>query len=361
MNESFSDLRVLGGELRTNVSVTPYLDSLQENMIRGYALTSIFGGTTANSEYEVLTGMSMSATPDSCPYQQYIRQDLNSLTHLMNGWGYRTFATHPYLSSGWNRVNAYNYLGFRETTFLEDYPQQDMIRGYVSDQEMYTYVLDALREKSEEPLFLFGITMQNHGDYIYKGEDFTQTVSLEGYEMDHPMTEQYLSLMHESDKALEYLLTELERYPEDTVLLFFGDHLPQIEGDFLLEAHGGPYDTLAEQQRQYAVPFFIWANFELEEQTVECTSLNYLGRYLLEAAGMELPPYYRFLKELEAVIPAINSNGYYSRSAGTYLPLEDAQGEEALWLERYANLQYNSLFDKDELNDHFFGQYLPEK
>lgn len=172
------------------------------------------------------------------------------------------------------------------------------------------------------------------------------------------MAEQYLSLIHESDKAVEQLLTELADYPEDTVVLFFGDHFPQVEGDFYLEAHGGAYETLEEQMLQYSVPFFIWANYDIPEQTVECTSLNYLGRYLLEAAGLELPAYYQFLKELEEAIPAVSAQGYYSRSAGTYLPLKEAQGDEADWLSRYGYLQYNSMFDKNGRSDYFFGQYI---
>ena len=348
MSESYADFSILGSELRTNQPVTPFLDSLEENTIRGYALASVFGGTTANSEFEFLTGLSMANLPEGCcPYQQYINSDTPSLVQWMNTLGYRTIATHPYFASGWNRTQVYPLLGFSEMTFDEDYPYQDLIREFVSDREMYSYVLNVLEETEDQPLFLFGITMQNHGDYIYTGDHYEQTIFLEGYEMDHPMAEQYLTLLHETDTATEYLLTELERFPEDTIVLFFGDHFPQVEGDFFLEVHGGTFDTLSEQMLQFSVPFFIWANFDIPEQRVECTSLNYLGRYLLEAAGIELPPYYRFLGDLEEAIPAINAQSYYSLSQQAYLPLEDAQDEERWWLNQYAILQYNCLFDSD--------------
>ncbi len=361
MNESYADFSILGSELRTNLPVTPFADSLRENTIRGYALTSIFGGTTANAEFEFLTGFSMSGVPEgSCPYQQYINSPVFSLAHLLDSYGYRTFATHPYFASGWNRTAVYPRLGFAEMTFDEDYPYQDLVREFVSDRELYEYVLKAVADKGEEPLFLFGISMQNHGDYIYTGENYTQTISLEGYEMAHPMAEQYLSLLWESDQAMEGFLKELEKLEEDTVLLFFGDHFPQVEGDFFEEVHGGPFETLSEQQLQYSVPFFLWANYDIPEQTVPCTSLNYLGRYLLETAGLELSPYYRFLKELETRIPAVNALGYYSLSQQTYLPISQAEGEEADWLNRYAALQYNGLFDRQGSSDIFFRQYLPE-
>lgn len=359
MNESFADFEILGSELRTNQPVTPFLDSLEENTIRGYALASVFGGGTANSEFEFLTGLSMANMPEgSIPYQQYIGSDTYGLPWLLNTYGYKSIATHPYSASGWNRTAVYPHLGFSESTFSESYPWENLIREFVSDQEMYEYVLDTLEEPRQQPLFLFGITMQNHGDYIYTGDHYTQTIYLENYEMEHPMAEQYLTLLHESDKALEYLLSELARYPEDTVVLFFGDHFPQVEGDFFLEAHGGELETLSERMLQYQVPFFIWANYGIPEQAVTCTSLNYLGRYLLEAAGLELPPYYRFLKDLEASIPAVNALGYYSVSQQTFLPLDAAGGEEAEWLNRYAIIQYNCLFDSGHRSQLFFEQYI---
>lgn len=359
MNESFADFSVLGDGLRTNQPVLPFVSALQENTIRGNALVSIFGGVTANSEFEFLTGGSMANLPEgSVPYQQYIYQDIYSLPRLLNAYGYRSMATHPYIAEGWNRPAVYPHLGFSESTFAEDYPWENLIREFVSDQEMYEHVLEVLREPAEKPLFLFGITMQNHGDYIYTGDHYTQTIFLEGYENDYPMAEQYLTLVHESDKAAAYLLTELEKLPEKTVVLFFGDHFPQVEGDFFQEVHGGEFETLSEKMLQYQVPFFLWANFDIPEQTVECTSLNYLSRYLLETAGLELTPYYRFLKELEEGIPAVNALGYYSVSQQTFLPLEEAEGEEAELLSQYAMVQYNNLFDGSNRSPLFFQRYM---
>lgn len=361
MNESYVDFSVLGSELRTNIPVTPFADSLVDNTIRGYALTSIFGGTTANAEFEFLTGLSLSGLPDgSCPYQQYVNSPMFSLVQLLNHYGYRTFATHPYFATGWNRPAVYPRLGFGEMTFEESYPYKDLIREFVSDREMYNYVMDAVKTKDDRPLFLFGITMQNHGDYIYTGDNYTQSIFLEGYDMEHPMAEQYLSLLHESDKAMEAFFGELEALEEDTVVLFFGDHFPQVEGDFFQEVHGGKFETLSEQMTQYQVPFFLWANYPIFAGTVDCTSLNYLGRYLLETAGLELPPYYRFLKDLEEVIPSVNGFGYYSLARQEYIPVEEAEGEEALWLNRYACLQYNALFERKHTSDFFFRRYVPK-
>lgn len=359
MNESYADFRILGSDLPTNIEVTPFADSLKENTIRGYALSSVFGGKTANSEFECLTGLSMGNLPSgSVPYHSFIQRETFSLAHLLNSYGYRSISTHPYNASGWNRTIIYPRLGFSESSFLESYPQQDLIREYVSDRELYSQMLDILDQEQDTPLFLFAISMQNHGDYTYEGENYTQTVFLEGMEGSYSMAEQYLTLLHESDNAMKDLITALENSDRKTIVLFFGDHFPQVEGDFFQELHGGSFDTLSQQMLQYSVPFFIWANFDIPEQEVECTSLNYLSRYLLEAAGLPLSPLHIFLKDMEQQIPAINAYGYYSRQAGTYLPFSEAEGEEAQWLEDYACLQYNSLFDSENKSEVFFQNYL---
>ena len=87
------------------------------------------------------------------------------------------------------------------------------------------------------------------------------------------------------------------------------------------------------------------------------TSLNFLSTMTLERAGFDLPPYNQFLSDLMEVIPAINSQGYYSESKDGYLHIEDAAGEEAKWIEKYRLLQYNNLFDRENHSDIFFPYY----
>lgn len=361
MNESYADFNVLGENLHTNQPITPFMDSLEENTIRGYALSSVYGANTANSEFEFLTGHSMAFLPEnSVPYQQYINNEIFTMAWLMRSFGYTSNSTHPYWYNGWSRDKLYPLFGFEESTFFDSYPNENVIRKYISDQEMFEYVMQNLKEKEDgKPLFLFGITMQNHGGYTYKGEDFVQTIELEGYSSEYPKAEQYFSLIHETDKAMEYLINELENYEEDTVVLFFGDHFPKVETAFYEEVHGGAYETLSEQMLQYKVPFMVWANYDIEEQNVECTSLNYLSRYLLEAAGLELPSYHSFLKDMEEVVPAMNSLGYYSVSQNDFISYDAAEGEEAAWLNQYEALQYNNLFDEENRDEMLFGQYIP--
>lgn len=353
MNEAFSDLGVLG-ELTTNEEVTPFISSLKKNTVSGYALASVYGGNTANSEYEFLTGNTMAfLSPNAVPYQQYIRNSTFSLpSYLKTTYGYRCIAMHPYLSNGWNRPEAYQQLGFDSMQFLEDFPQQDLVRVYVSDQEMTDQIIKTYQENRQQPLFLFGVTMQNHGGYNYLGISPSE-ISTTNLANNHFDVNQYLSLIHETDKATERLISYFQNSEERVIVVFFGDHQPKLDDAFYQDI-GSTADTLEEIQDRHKIPFFIWSNYPIEEKQVECTSLNYLSNYLYEAAGLAKPAYMQFLAEMEKQIPAINANGYYSTAAKSFLPFEEASGVEKQWLELYEQLQYNCLFDKKQRSGHFF-------
>lgn len=355
MDEAFSDLSVLG-EFTTNTKVMPFISSLRENTISGYALTSVYGGNTANSEYEFLTGNTMAwLSPTVVPYQQYLRASTYSMvSYLKASCNYKCLAMHPYESSGWSRTAAYGYLGFDETYFIEDFPQADFVREYISDREMFEYLIETYEAQKEEPLFIFGVTMQNHGDYTYNGENYTQHISLDGFGDEYAEVEQYLSLLCETDRAVEYLISYFENVEEDVVIVFFGDHQPKLDEAFYEAIGNAAANSPDEQQKRYEVPFFVWANYDIEEAYIDCTSLNYLSTYVYDVAGIALPPYNRFLRELEETIPAINANGYYSLSAERYLTFDEADGDELQWLEWYEALQYNSIFDTACRNELLF-------
>jgi len=361
MNESFSNFGVIG-ELDTNQPVTPFIDSLTENTVKGYALSSVFGGNTANSEFEFLTGHSMGFLPDfAVAYQQYINDETYSLAWYMRHLGYDTFATHPYNASGWSRPTNYPLMGFDDCTFIDDYLKRNdfrYLRYWMSDLTMYQYILDHMKNReSDDPLFLFGVSMQNHSGYTYTGEEFETTITINGTDGAYPRAEQYLTLINHSDKAVQYLINELQDYPEDTVVMFFGDHFPSVEAALFESLHGGTFDTLEDKMKKYKIPFFIWANYDIEEAEVECTSINYLSKYLLEYAGIEMSPYYKFLDEAEAQIPMMNMFGYYSKSEGKFITHEEATGTEKDWLNKYHMIQYNELFDKKRSHV-FFDEYM---
>ena len=345
MNESFSDLKVLG-DFTTNEDYMPYLHSLQngaENTVTGYLNVSVCGGNTANTEFEFLTGNSMAFLPQgSIPYQQYITKELPALPAYLASLGYETVATHPYYADGWDRDKVYPLLGFSESIFKDQYWGAGYVRKYVSDNSCVDKIIE-LYEKKEEgtPLFVFNVTMQNHGGYSDTYDNFTPDITVEGVEST-PLS-QYLSLVRLSDQALEKLISYFEEADEKTIVVFFGDHQPMVEESFYKTLAGKPLTewTLAEAQSRYIVPFFIWANYEIDAEENVFTSANFLSELMFEKAGIKLLPYQEFLKEVREEIPAMDGGAWRDKD-GTWEVLDTSQPI----LEEYWRLQYRDMFDK---------------
>lgn len=198
------------------------------------------------------------------------------------------------------------------------------------------------------------ISMQNHGGYTEKYDNFDEKVRLLG--LNYPDVNQYLSLVHESDSALEYLISYFQNVDDPVEIVFFGDHQPSLSSSFYPNLNGKGLSGLTEDELEdlYTIPFFIWTNYESTEVELPVTSINYLSTLALERAGIELPAYNQFLADMMETIPAINSRGYYSKSAGGFLHIEEATGEEADWIRNYNILQYNNMFDKKEKSEVFF-------
>ncbi len=360
MSESYADLGVVGN-FSTNTELTPFYDSLTENTMKGYALSSVFGAKTPNSEWEFMTGNSMAFLPGgSVVYQQYMTREPTSVVSHLKNLGYTCVAMHPYYETGWSRNTVYPRLGFDESYFIEDFDETKLLREYVTDREFYEKIIDRYeRKRPNEAMFVMGISMQNHGGYTERYDNFTERVRMLG--INYPDVNQYLSLLHESDAALEYLISYFEQVDEPVEIVFFGDHQPSLSSSFYpyLNGKGLSGLTLDELENLYTVPFFIWTNFESEESEVEMTSLNYLATMALERADIPLPAYHRFLSKMREAVPAINSRGYYSKSAGRFLHVEDAAGEEARWISDYQMLQYNNMFDRKGKSEVFFP-YIKE-
>lgn len=360
MNESFADLSIIG-EMKTNEPLMPFFDSLEENTVKGYALSSVFGAKTPNSEWEFLTGGSMAFVPSgSVVYQQYLGNEPASLVSTLKNEGYTCVAMHPYYETGWSRNLIYPKLGFDEMYFLDDFKQEEILREYVSDREVYETIIERYENRGrKENLFIMSITMQNHGGYTTTYENFKENYYKTG--RSYTDANQYFSLIRESDDALSELIGYFSQVEEPVEIIFFGDHQPSLNSKFypLLNGKGLSGLTLEELERLYTVPFFIWTNYDTPEETIEITSLNFLSTMALERAGIALTPYYQFLSDLQDVVPAINARGYFSLEKDRYLHVEDALGQELLWISRYENLQYNSLFDKKNTSEIFFP-YIEE-
>ena len=347
MNEAFSDPAVLGG-FTTNEDYMPFVHSLlrgAEDTVSGLLNVSVKGGNTANTEFEYLTGNSMAFLPyGSIPYQQYIKNETPSMASWLSGFGYRTVAMHPYRAAGWDRNKVYPLMGFDEMYFQEFYKDSGVIRKYVSDEADYEKIIQIYEQKEPgEPLFLFNVTMQNHSSYNDWADydNFSPDITVDG--SDSEVLSAYLSLMKLSDQATERLVDYFAKEEEDTVIVFFGDHQPTDSVvNPVLKLNGTSSSSLSTEKEalRYQVPFFIWANYDIEEESGLNISANYLASRTLDAAGLPKPGYFSFLSELEKQAPVISAN-HVSLSDGTFSSADD---QDEL-LREYKTFQYHQLFD----------------
>lgn len=333
MDEAFSDLAVLG-DLETNKDYMPFLHQMQqggENTITGYVQVSVCGGNTANSEFEFLTGDTMAFLPGgSIPYQQYIKQETPSLASYLKSLGYATYAQHPYGAGGWNRDQVYPLLGFDNVDFLEDYTNKTYVRKYVSDASDMQHIIDTFENKEEgKPVFIFNVTMQNHGGYTDTYTDFTNEIRSQ---YQSGALDQYLTLISLTDEALEELVDYFSEVDEKTVLVFFGDHQPNNTVASVITQNAS-----GEETDRYQVPYLIWANYDIESASERDTSLNYLSAQVLQAAGVPTSAYQNYLLALQESYPVISAAGQTGRTEAD---------EEALL--NYQKLQYYNLFERDK-------------
>lgn len=347
MDETFSDPAVLG-EFETNKDYMPLVHSILRgevaNTISGYADVSVLGGNTANSEFEFLTGNSMAFFPNgSVPYLQYIRDGISTIVPQLEEYGYTTYGTHPYRAKGWNREFIYDLMGFDYRYFQGSFPFEDKLRNYVSDEADFKSILE-WRNNTEGPFFMFNVTMQNHSNYGGDFDNFDpQIVAKFKNTYSNKYLNKYLSLMYETDQDVASLLSELSQSDRKTIVVFWGDHQPN---DYVVrpiyKEYGLDFDnqTYEQQQQRQKTPFFIWANYDIQEQTNVEISLNYLNILLFETAGLQLDEYQTFRKNLwQGQIPMMNAVGYRNDD-GDLVEYDDAPEEIQNLLNEYQNIQY---------------------
>lgn len=358
MDEAFADLQAIGG-FETSEEVTPFFHSLKENTVRGDMYVSVFGGKTANTEFEVLTGNSVAFLPaSSTPYQLFIKEKLPSLAYTLKAQGYQgNIAMHPYRPNGYNRMKVYPLLGFDRFLDRDHFQDPKLVRKFISDDADFERIIleyEQAKARSDAPFFLFNVTMQNHSGYDEDYDNFPIHIKITDEAFQDDQAERYLNLLHLSDQALEQLIHYFEKVEEPTVVVFFGDHQPGLPNKFykkLLEPAGKTGDE--KQMEKYKVPYIIWANYDIEEREDVTISANYLSTLMMQSTGMDMTGYSRFQAEASKEIPVLTVNGYYGAD-GTFYKVRDKKSPYYKTLQKYSCLQYNNMFDKGNRVEGFF-------
>lgn len=226
--ESFWDPMLLTASALSADPLDPAFRTLWAASGHAHALAPVFGGYTANTEFEILCGFPVER--DNVFFEGGLRNDVPCLPRHLASAGYRSFASHPNAASFWNRVNAYRRIGFDTYWSDGDFELDDMNRSFLSDASLYRQVLDRLGPQLQgpTPVFNYVLTYFGHLPYPLNAQRPNLISAAEG----HETVEAYANTMYYKSRELMDFLRELRKRDPDGLIVLFGDHLPALGNQF---------------------------------------------------------------------------------------------------------------------------------
>lgn len=375
MNEAFSDV------LNEDVFVFPegehpmeVYNSLAagENAYAGHLVVPYFAGGTADTEFDVATGMQTNLLNPAAPSLTAFRtvnRGLDSIFRVFAAGGYSSCFMHPGQSWFYNRENVYSWLGADESLFAEDFPELEYKGSWVTDESVLRELENRYEQKSADGGldFTYAVTIQNHMSYTEEKYGDYACPEVETAAELSPEIQTAVNVYAEGIRDANAMLAELTEFysaqEEPVLLLFFGDHLPYLGdnrqgyielGLSAAEIYGGedPYAA-------YTAPFLLWCNeaaaqeldFEAAIEALELPgdgriSACYLGAAVLELCGRgEVSPWFGYLNEMRRELPIMHG-GVFETADGALTT--ELSGEQAQLLSKmrcwaYYKLRYGTV------------------
>ena len=240
---------------------TPFFHYLEDNYTSGYMITPVVGAGTANAEFEILTGMKLQYFgTGEYPYKTILKEiDCESIAAVMKSLGYGTHAVHNNGGKFYSRDNAFSMMGFdsftsKEMMNITDFTPTD---DWAEDSILAEEIIKTLTSTENQPDLTYGITVGSHG--VYAEEEVLENPYCEVYglesEADTNKWTYYMHQINKTDQFMQDLCAGLNALDEDTIVVFWGDHLPTM----------GLEDSDMVSGDIYKTKYVTWNNFGLEE------------------------------------------------------------------------------------------------
>ena len=310
LSESFFDVAQLPGVRIIPDPLTNFRQIAAEGR-QGSLLVPVFGGMTACTEYEILTGMSHSYTPAGlCEYRELVTRPQPSIPRLFTEHGYRTIGVSACVGSVFREPTIMPLLGFDE--YFEDVPFAKQRGNWVSDASLTRFVISTV-ESSSQPVFFLARSMQAHMPYT--ASEYPQyDVKVEG-PLPPPAAQtlrSYAQSIHDADLALRDMVDHFRRSRRKVVIVFFGDHLPPLPDVYQATGFLEPPDMPKAMQelRQHTTPLLLWTNttIQLPALPAHPVSPPMMMSRLLGSMGVRHPFYTGLLGKLADASPGISSH-----------------------------------------------------
>lgn len=274
----------------TSKDPIPTFRKLMQQYSSGYFKVPSIGAGTANTEFEVLTGMNLRYFgPGEYPYKTILKErETESVATALKALGYGAHALHNNGGNFYSRADVFNNMGFdsytsKEFMYIPNYTEN----GWAKDEVLTEHILNALDSTTQQDL-VFGITVQGHGDY--PEEQVIENPEISVYGMDDPgkknAWEYYVNHLYETDQFIADLISELEKRGEPTVLVLYGDHLPTMG----LEAKD------LKNRYLYNTNYAMWDNIGLEKIDRHIPSYQ-ISAEILERVGIHSGTIFNYHQE----------------------------------------------------------------
>ena len=266
--ESFYDLKLLSG-FEFSEDPTPVFTDLKNTCTSGILTVPSIGAGTANTEFEIITGLSMQYLGSAeYPYTTFLQsQTCESVPFILKNYGYTSHAIHNYKGNFYDRHKAFSTLGFDTFTSKE---YMDLLgenyAGWEQDAILVESITNALNN-TEGPDFIQCITVQGHGKYPVvsypgeKDEKITPTSIPKGANI-HSFT-YFANQLKATDEFIADLIASVEGRDEETVIVFYGDHIPNI---------GFEEKWIPKDMTLYDTEYVIWRSDGTVEENKNLTS-----------------------------------------------------------------------------------------
>ena len=371
MNEAFSDI--------TDNSAFAYsqaddplknFHALQKSphALSGHVVVPGFAGGTANTEFDVLTGMQTNAlSPTATSAMRVVNRDLDSLFRVFGNDGYATSFFHPGYDWFYNRENVYRWLGAEKTVFIDQMEDPEYKGTWVTDSYMAGLIEEELDRAAGQgrPLFHYTTTIQNHMAYTLEkyGPDYDFPAAQVSVPLPADTEAQlavYIEGARDADAMLGRLAENIAGREEPVVLVFWGDHLPHLGDGQQGYLDLGMLDAGGKSLWSYEVPYILWANDAAAEllaweETVSALdfprdgviSASFLGALTLELTGRrDESAWFAFLNDLRRELPVVQKEIAVPMDIGP-LETEDLPAEQQALIEKWRKWSYYKLEYKD--------------
>lgn len=318
-------------------------------------LVPAYGGSSVNTEFEILTGASLTFwSPGFIPYNQYysdsIGKNAPNIIKEFNNNGYTTMYLTPWGEDSYNSKRNYKLFGADKTIYGSKLKGSNKGQFY-SDKSLMKDIYNQLKNTKEgEYKFIMTASGQNHFPYTEdKYEKYDVSVKNTEYSKKSTnMLKSYAQGVYDASKELNNLYKMIQDLDTPTIIVFFGDHLPYIIDDdgvepYISAKYFNTENKYVNDMRKHTTKAVILSNYDIETDDIKYMNANYLGAYVLNKMDLKVSNYFKYIDDLRKKVPVYNRNAVYMNNNTALRSDLDYNAKKAL--EDYKFVQYGSFYE----------------